>query len=82
MVTTRRCAFPYMPPEEPPFDPDRWTNVKALVSSEYEYYALTNDGRVLVSNDAPATGSGGGKAYLDWKDVEKLCWYAYRRAGD
>lgn len=77
VVTTRRCDFPYMPPEEPPFDPDRWTNVKALVSSEYEYYALTNDGRVLVSNDAPATGSGGGKAYLDWKDVEKLCWYAY-----
>ena len=77
VVTTRRCAFPYMPPEEPPFDPDRWTNVKSLIYSECEYYALTNDGRVLVSNDGPVTGSGGGKAYLDWKDVEKLCWYSY-----
>ena len=77
VVTTLQYNYPYLPKAEPPFDPNRWTDVKSLVYSDCEYYALTDDGRVLVSNDGPVTDCGGGKVYMGWKNVEKLCWYSY-----
>lgn len=65
---------------EDPFDPNHWTNVKELVTSENEYFAVTNDGRVLVSNADPEYSFGGGGPYLEWSDIETLCFYAYPEA--
>lgn len=76
--TVGRGEKEWNPHPEPQFDPNTWTGVKELVSSgDFQYYALTNDGRILVSNDDPIAGYGGGGPYLEWSDIQKVCFFAY-----
>ncbi len=79
VVSTMREGRTLLMPEDP-FDPGHWTNVKELVTSEFEYYAVTNDGRILVSNDSPEYSFGGGGPYLSWDDIDTVCFYAYPEA--
>ena len=76
--TVGRGEKEWNPHPEPQFDPNTWTGVKELVSSgDFEYYGLTNDGRILVSNDDPIAGFGGGGPFMSWTDIQKVCFFAY-----
>ena len=76
--TVGRGEKEWNPHPEPQFDPNTWTGVKELVSSgDFEYYGLTNDGRILVSNDNPIAGFGGGGPFMSWTDIQKVCFFAY-----
>ena len=44
---------------------------------DFEYYGLTNDGRILVSNDDPIAGFGGGGPFMSWTGIQKVCFFAY-----
>ena len=76
--TVGRGEKEWNPHPEPQFDPNTWTGVKELVSSgDFEYYGLTYDGRILVSNDDPIAGFGGGGPFMSWTDIQKVCFFAY-----
>ena len=76
--TVGRGEKEWNPHPEPQFDPNTWTGVKELVSSgDFEYYGLTNDGRILVSNDDPIAGFGGGGPFMSWTGIQKVCFFAY-----
>ena len=76
--TVGRGEKEWNPHPEPQFDPNTWTGVKELVSSgDFEYYGLTNDGRILVSNDDPIAGFGGGGPFMSWTNIQKVCFFAY-----
>jgi len=66
---------PYPPDER--FDPNNWTGVRDIAFSVEEYYGLTEDGRILVSNDMPEASFGGGQVYQDWSGVKEILPYAY-----
>ena len=76
--TVGRGEKEWNPHPEPQFDPNTWTGVKELVSSgDFEYYGLTYGGRILVSNDDPIAGFGGGGPFMSWTDIQKVCFFAY-----
>lgn len=63
---------------QPEFDPLRWTNVAALVGTQYEFYGLTTDGRILVQGYAVSPNYVREDwKYLDWDGVRKVCSYVY-----
>ena len=76
VVSTVRAESPYRTLEDP-YIPDHWTDVRELVTSEFEYYGVTDDGRVLVSNGEQDFSFGGGAPYLDWENVDTVRFYAY-----
>ncbi len=59
------------------FDPNAWTGVRDIAFSVEEYYGLTEDGRILVSNDAPDASFGGGQVYQSWSGIKEILPYAY-----
>lgn len=68
-------STPY--PLDERFDPNTWTGVRDIAFSVEEYYGLTEDGRILVSNDLPDASFGGGQVYLDWSGIREILPYAY-----
>lgn len=67
----------YLRPERR-FDPNTWTGVKELISSgDFEYYGLTRDGRILVSNDEQGSCFGGCASFMNWTDIKKAVFFAY-----
>ena len=71
VVSTMGLHERYEPLEER-FDPNNWAGVKDIAFSVQEYYGLTEDGHILVSNDLPDASFGGGLAYLDWSGVREI----------
>ncbi len=67
----------YMSAPAAEFDPARWNDVERFYDASFEYYGLTRDGRVLVSNDNPDASFGGGLVYRSWTDVAQIVPYAY-----
>ena len=59
------------------FDPNTWTGVRDIAFSVEEYYGLTEDGRILFSNDMPDASFGGGQVYRDWCGIKEILPYAY-----
>ena len=76
VVSTMGLHERYEPLEER-FNPNNWAGVKDIAFSVQEYYGLTEDGHILVSNDLPDASFGGGLAYLDWSGVKEIAAYAY-----